>query len=259
MWKTCDCIFFRKELQRGSQGRGQWSAQVARTGTRHHCVCELTEQHWGWTTQRLRTLDAHGGTPEKQLGEQGESNVELSSKGTVTQTTERSSKEKKSRKASAHLTDLSEPMAVDGMLKWGLNGDAFVEGMEYQAGCLQVRSEGFYFIYSKVSFADSACSLFKHTVMRRTPRYYGDMELMKSKRFSCRDARQPEESVLNSYMGGVFRLQRGDSVFVKVENHTMLTQDRQLLRNVPYITQKRTWNVCVPVSMCVKIQTMRSV
>ncbi|KAJ8263812.1 hypothetical protein GJAV_G00141540 [Gymnothorax javanicus] len=126
-------------------------------------------------------------------------------------------------KNSAHLTDLHLPVEPDGVLQWGLNGDAFTGGVEHKDGSLQVKKEGLYFIYSKVSFADLTCSVFKHTVAVRTPRYSRDLELMKALRFSCsHDSNQPEDGRLNSYLGGVFHLHTRDSVLVKVQNHTLV-------------------------------------
>ncbi|KAG9332152.1 hypothetical protein JZ751_015728 [Albula glossodonta] len=136
--------------------------------------------------------------------------------------TEMSSTTLKPLQASAHLTEVSMPVQENGELNWGMNGDAFVRGLEHKAGMLQVQRAGLYFIYSKVSFAEPSCSLFKHTVQRRTPRYSRSLELMKATRFSCRRPKPSEPGTLNSYLGGVYHLHSGDCVFVKVENHTLI-------------------------------------
>ena len=120
------------------------------------------------------------------------------------------------------VVDLIIPVKPDGVLQWGVNGDAFTWEVDLQYGLLQVKREGFYYIYSKVSFTELTCSMFKHTVLMRTPRYSKDMELMKAKRFSCSSSKQPEDGMLNSYLGGVFHLHASVSVFVKVENHTLV-------------------------------------
>ncbi|KAJ8332399.1 hypothetical protein SKAU_G00425720 [Synaphobranchus kaupii] len=171
-------------------------------------------------------INAPMGTPAKQFGKQegpvlGLRNLKDQREGN-TPPTERSGSALKPPKAAAHLTDLRLPVELDGVLKWGGNGDAFSGGVEHRAGSLQVKREGFYFIYSKVTFAEPTCSMFKHKVLMRTPRYYRELELMQAKRFSCRNSKQPEEGMLNSYLGGVFHLHASDSVFVMVENHTLV-------------------------------------
>ncbi|KAJ8283137.1 hypothetical protein COCON_G00019870 [Conger conger] len=181
-------------------------------------LCGLAVE--GYFIYRLyqQAVDVPLGTPGRQLGDQKglvkHSEDERERSGITSQPAK--------IKASAHLTDLSIPVQPDGVLQWGVNGDAFTREVDLQAGLLQVKKEGLYYIYSKVSFTERSCSMFKHTVVLRTPRYSKDLELMKAKRFSCGPSKAPEDGLLNSYLGGVFSLHASASVFVKVENHTLV-------------------------------------
>ncbi|KAG5853669.1 hypothetical protein ANANG_G00028440 [Anguilla anguilla] len=171
---------------------------------------------------RLYNQPSDASMSVKQLGEQESRFLKKVEREGKIHPTERSGIALKPAKPSAHLTEISIPVAPDGILQWGINGDAFSAGVEHKDGSLLLKKEGFYFIYSKVSFEELTCSMFKHTVLMRTPRYSQDLPLMKAKRFSCSNSKQPEDGMLNSYLGGVFHLHVDDSVFVKVENHTLV-------------------------------------
>ncbi|XP_036399550.1 tumor necrosis factor ligand superfamily member 14-like [Megalops cyprinoides] len=164
-------------------------------------------------------------THAKQQGGQGDSGLDRKSsedgKEVEVSPTKRTSPVVKPQKPSAHLTDAHFPAPDDeGVLRWGLNGDAFTHEIKHEGSRLLIVREGYYYIYSKVFFTEPSCAMFKHLVLRSTQRYSKPMELMKSKRFSCSSPKQPE--VLNSYLGGVFHLYAGDSVSVKVENRTLV-------------------------------------
>ncbi|KAK1803144.1 hypothetical protein P4O66_021676 [Electrophorus voltai] len=112
----------------------------------------------------------------------------------------------------------------DGVMEWQTEGlSPFLRGLQYNAGALHIHTEGFYYIYSKVCFSEN-CFPFKHQVMRRSPRYsYAPTNLMESLRYSCVESEDTEQAdVGNSYLGGVFHLYKNDSVYVQVNNGSLL-------------------------------------
>ncbi|XP_066564190.1 tumor necrosis factor ligand superfamily member 14 [Amia ocellicauda] len=131
------------------------------------------------------------------------------------------------KKPAAHVTGCNCSYGEDGKLHWdGVNGDAFTHDMNYRDGSLFIKQEGYYFIYSKIFYGAEECqsarhmSLFKHTVMRSTPRYPSELELMKSKRYYCK--KPSEQGLANSFLGGVYHLVDGDQIFVKVEQRKLI-------------------------------------
>ncbi|KAI4873236.1 hypothetical protein NFI96_006821, partial [Prochilodus magdalenae] len=73
-------------------------------------------------------------------------------------------------KPAAFLQGLEQARG-DGVIQWKKDGLApFVRGLGYKDGSLHVETEGFYYVYSKLYFSET-CSLFKHQVIRRSPRY----------------------------------------------------------------------------------------
>ncbi|XP_036795851.1 tumor necrosis factor ligand superfamily member 14-like [Oncorhynchus mykiss] len=133
------------------------------------------------------------------------------------------------RKPSAHLIGPSQPVGEDSVVQWesdkGLS--AFTDQMDYKDGHLVAQREGHYYVYSKVHFVED-CFLFKHKVMRITEGYKNKpLVLMKANRFHCpsQDSRPKKishQNLLNSYLGGVFRLLPGDIIYVTVDNGTLL-------------------------------------
>ncbi|XP_023677721.1 tumor necrosis factor ligand superfamily member 14-like isoform X3 [Paramormyrops kingsleyae] len=130
--------------------------------------------------------------------------------------------EVKPPKPSAHLTASTHLPREDGLMMWTtVGGDAFTYEMDYTEGKLFVKTEGFYFIYSKVFFSEPSPAAFTHTVLRISPRSPNkEMELMRTFRFHERGDRRG--GMLNSYLGGAYLLHEGDAIFVKVQNHTKL-------------------------------------
>ncbi|KAJ8384682.1 hypothetical protein AAFF_G00198880 [Aldrovandia affinis] len=126
----------------------------------------------------------------------------------------------------AYSTPISRagPPRSDGILLWNPEGDSFTHELEYKEGGLEVQKEGYYYVYSKVFFSEPRCSVFTHTVLRKTPRYpEKTLELMESKRFHCQVTRQHRE-LMNSYLGGVFHLSKGDTLLVRAKNHTLIAR-----------------------------------
>ncbi|XP_072567929.1 tumor necrosis factor ligand superfamily member 14-like [Paramormyrops kingsleyae] len=119
-------------------------------------------------------------------------------------------------KPSAHLTGSSN----NGLLMWGEFGDAFLHDMKIQDNKLYVTKEGFYYIYSSIMFIEPHLGPFKHSVLRHTPRYGSELELMKAICYSSQE--QKMSNMRNSYLGGTFRLYAGDSLSIKLENNTLV-------------------------------------
>uniref|UniRef100_A0A8C5AVR0 TNF superfamily member 14 n=1 Tax=Gadus morhua TaxID=8049 RepID=A0A8C5AVR0_GADMO len=95
-------------------------------------------------------------------------------------------------------------------LSWTTVGDIVLREMKYRDGELFVKNSGFYFVYSKVFFAESA--LFDHIVLLKTPTYQlRPIEILKARKISLHS--QPTVKS-NSYLGGVFHLKKGDCIFV---------------------------------------------
>ncbi|XP_056625761.1 tumor necrosis factor ligand superfamily member 6 isoform X2 [Triplophysa dalaica] len=123
--------------------------------------------------------------------------------------------------------DVRKPAAFlqkeHGALRWTKNiYPTFVSGLQLRNNSLYVQEDGFYYIFSKMSFLEN-CRLVKHQVMYITGRYSGTIELMKSSRYLCnnhKDQSMPERG--NSYLGGIFNLVKGDCLFVQVNNLSLV-------------------------------------
>uniref|UniRef100_A0A8C2GAA0 THD domain-containing protein n=1 Tax=Cyprinus carpio TaxID=7962 RepID=A0A8C2GAA0_CYPCA len=104
----------------------------------------------------------------------------------------------------------SPPFSGNGVLHWRADSfPVFTRGLEYKDNSLYVQQDGYYYIFSKISHMEN-CNFFKHQVMQCTERYnFKAIELMQSSRG-------------NSYLGGIFHLLKGDSVFVKVSNSSQV-------------------------------------
>uniref|UniRef100_A0A4W4HDU5 THD domain-containing protein n=1 Tax=Electrophorus electricus TaxID=8005 RepID=A0A4W4HDU5_ELEEL len=127
----------------------------------------------------------------------------------------------------------------DGVMEWQTEGlSPFLRGLQYNAGALHIHTEGFYYIYSKVCFSEN-CFPFKHQVMRRSPRYsYAPTNLMESLRYShfilipdqpfthfvtdSRSAFHIHAALVLGSSAGVFHLYKNDSVYVQVNNGSLL-------------------------------------
>ncbi|CAL8273737.1 unnamed protein product [Lota lota] len=120
----------------------------------------------------------------------------------------------------AHLTDGYNIHHGKEIMSWSTDGDSFLREMKYKDGQLFVKKEGFYFIYSKVFFMESA--MFDHSVRLRTRTYqHKAIELLKARKYSPR-SHLPAKS--NSYLGGVFHLKKGDTIFVQVNSTSQILQ-----------------------------------
>ncbi|XP_060942847.1 tumor necrosis factor ligand superfamily member 14-like [Limanda limanda] len=132
----------------------------------------------------------------------------------------------------AHLMGPNTPAKDDNVVQWiHEGGEALTHQMGYDKGRLLVESTGYYYLYSKVqSNAVLDCSVILHKVMRDTSSYSRPIELMSSNSYSCRTPTRVSEKALegvdlwNSFLAGIFHLQRGDKVFVTLDNIQMISK-----------------------------------
>ncbi|XP_026146241.1 tumor necrosis factor ligand superfamily member 14-like [Carassius auratus] len=127
-------------------------------------------------------------------------------------------------KPAAFLQIASPPFSRNGVLPWRSDSfTVFLRGLQYKNNSLHIQQDGYYYIFSKISHMEN-CNFFKHQVMQRTERYNSmAIELMQSSRFIC--VTNLSQSRGNSYLGGIFHLLKGDSVFVKVSNSSQVHGD----------------------------------
>ncbi|KAJ8251378.1 hypothetical protein GJAV_G00220700 [Gymnothorax javanicus] len=136
-------------------------------------------------------------------------------------------------KPMAHLTAGPDRPRPDGIVLWNEKGASILHEMAYREGGLEVQKEGYYFIYSKVFFTEPECQsqTFIHQVLRKTPRYLGgNLPLMESRRVHCRSSNeQASKEQLNSYLGGLFYLVKGDIILVMAEDHKLIAYQSSYL------------------------------
>ncbi|XP_072530506.1 tumor necrosis factor ligand superfamily member 14 [Salminus brasiliensis] len=131
----------------------------------------------------------------------------------------------KPSKPLAHLSAGSSRPGSDWVMPWNGEVEDLYE-LKFNAGKLEVQKEGYYYIYSKLCYNAGEGS-FYHAMVMTTPRYQGvdPIELLRY-RYSVGlpQTANTSGSVRNSYLGGVFHLLKGDTVFVLVKKGTVLLQ-----------------------------------
>ncbi|XP_026158275.1 tumor necrosis factor ligand superfamily member 14-like [Mastacembelus armatus] len=126
----------------------------------------------------------------------------------------------------AHLMGSNNPEGENSVVQWvNVGGEAITHHMGYNKGQLLVEKDGYYYLYSKVQLnAAEECLLIQHKVMKNTSAYGQSIELMKSKSFRCRSPKTSSpktvgaEDMWSSFLAGIFHLQSGDRIFVKLDN-----------------------------------------
>ncbi|XP_042249050.1 tumor necrosis factor ligand superfamily member 14-like [Thunnus maccoyii] len=127
----------------------------------------------------------------------------------------------------AHLTDGQDVVHAKDIMAWSTDADPPLYKIDYKDRSLVIQKEGYYYVYSKVSFSDTG--IFHHRVDLRTVKFTGkSINLLKSRKYS-NHFKHPEQS--NSYLGGVFHLSRDDAIFVKVSNTSKIVR-QDLSENV---------------------------
>ncbi|KAK9981811.1 hypothetical protein ABG768_001335 [Culter alburnus] len=126
-------------------------------------------------------------------------------------------------KPAAFLQSASPVSKGNGVLLWRSDGyPMFQKGLDYKNNSLYVQQDGYYYIFSKISHLEN-CEFFKHTVMQRSDIYNNEpILLMQNSRYCSSNKPQPMGERGNSYLGGVFHLNKGDSVFVTVNNSSLV-------------------------------------
>ncbi|XP_041640380.1 tumor necrosis factor ligand superfamily member 14-like [Cheilinus undulatus] len=130
----------------------------------------------------------------------------------------------------AHLMGANSILDEDNVVQWiNDGGETVTRNMSYRDGRLLVEKEGYYYLYSKVTLDAEDCSFFQHEVFKDTKAYGKPIQLMKSKRIHCWTPRSSDETSLdetpphgeelwNSFLAGIFHLEEGDKVFVRLDS-----------------------------------------
>lgn len=120
----------------------------------------------------------------------------------------------------------SSPLAgekpVNGVVLWHENHESILHHVKHNAaeGRLIIEKEGYYSVYSKISFRDDNMICI-HSVLRLTHRYVGgEILLLQSSRYHPKTPRPIIKD--NSYLSGMFHLYKGDAVFVTLKNCTLV-------------------------------------
>lgn len=103
-----------------------------------------------------------------------------------------------------------------------MDSDPLLYKMDYNDGRLLILKEGFYYVYSKVSFSDNG--IFHHSVELDTKLFAGkSISLLLSRKYSEKIS---TNRLSNSYLGGVFHLHKDDALFVKVNNASKVVRSK---------------------------------
>ncbi|XP_062298909.1 tumor necrosis factor ligand superfamily member 14-like [Scomber scombrus] len=122
----------------------------------------------------------------------------------------------------AHLTDGQDAVSTQEILAWSTVADPLLYQMDYKDRSLVIQKAGYYYIYSKLFFSDNGT--FHHLVNQKSEKFAGkSLNLLQSRKYS--------ESLKfsiksNSYLGGVFYLDKGDAIFVEVSNTTKIMRNK---------------------------------
>ncbi|XP_053195211.1 tumor necrosis factor ligand superfamily member 14 [Scomber japonicus] len=122
----------------------------------------------------------------------------------------------------AHLTDGQDAVSTQEIVAWSTVADPILYEIDYEDRSLVIQKEGYYYVYSKIFFLDSGA--FHHYVNQKTEKYAGrSINLLQSRvyteshKFSIKS---------NSYLGGVFYLDKGDAIFVEVSNTSKIMRHK---------------------------------
>uniref|UniRef100_A0A8C6WI80 THD domain-containing protein n=1 Tax=Neogobius melanostomus TaxID=47308 RepID=A0A8C6WI80_9GOBI len=115
----------------------------------------------------------------------------------------------------AHLQG-SQTFREDGVVEWVKMDEGFNNGMDYNTTGLVIKTKGFYYLYSKVHFQKTDnCAMVNHKVIKNTTKYGLPIDLLKSKRY--RGNKEKEKDLWNSFLAGIFKLETGDHIYVKLD------------------------------------------
>lgn len=137
----------------------------------------------------------------------------------------------------AHLTGGQDVVHKNQVMAWSRNPEPLLHEMDYKDRSLIIQRQGYYNIYSKVSFFD--INPFFHAIHVRTKLFKGkSIPLLVSRtnthdscRKEIRDQKSSSEEASrldgvdqrsNSYLSGVFHFFKDDAIFVKVSNTSQI-------------------------------------
>ncbi|XP_069792383.1 tumor necrosis factor ligand superfamily member 6-like isoform X2 [Narcine bancroftii] len=114
-------------------------------------------------------------------------------------------------------------------LQWEASkGNAFTSGVRYKHGSLIIDEIGHFAIYSKIYFRGEKCkpgTIFWQNVFKRTSVYRGDIVLMISRStLYCSEKEEPWSR--NSFQTGIFKLSKGDHIYVNVSDPNLVSFDQ---------------------------------
>uniref|UniRef100_UPI0037E95A82 tumor necrosis factor ligand superfamily member 14 n=1 Tax=Semicossyphus pulcher TaxID=241346 RepID=UPI0037E95A82 len=124
----------------------------------------------------------------------------------------------------AHLTDGQDAHHKKQIMAWSTAADPLLYEMDYKDGSIIIQREGYYYVYTKVSFFDNHA--FNHSVHVKTNRYKGKSIALLVSRANADISKGKEikDNRSNSYLGGVFHLYENDALFVKVSNTSQIAR-----------------------------------
>ncbi|TRY86186.1 hypothetical protein DNTS_030228 [Danionella cerebrum] len=119
----------------------------------------------------------------------------------------------------------SGPAGTNGILCWSHRSfPGFLQGLLYQNCSLVFQQDGIYFLFSKLTLVERG-RFFKHTVKLRMEKHnWKPVEIMQSSRILRCSGADGDHDLTSSFLGGVFRLSAGESVFVEVNNGSLVHQ-----------------------------------
>ncbi|KAG8006890.1 hypothetical protein GBF38_022947 [Nibea albiflora] len=123
-------------------------------------------------------------------------------------------------KPAAQLTDGQDVVHDSKIMAWSMDADPLLHDMDYIDRHLVIQKEGYYYVYSKVSFLDT--NLFYHLICQKTKLYSGKgITLLMSRKYTTSNYMRS-----NSYLGGVFHLYKGDALYVEVSNTSKIMRHK---------------------------------
>lgn len=105
-------------------------------------------------------------------------------------------------------------------MEWNVEGNSLIYKFNYNKGKLIVQKEGYYYVYSKLSYSEDYSSFIQMLKMD-TNLYDGDYPaLITYRRHNPKPVQKGTLS--DSYLGGVFHLRQGDALYVHVNNGSLV-------------------------------------
>jgi len=123
--------------------------------------------------------------------------------------------------AHAVLSLVAGNSTFNGVVLWNKHHESILHQVKFNPaeGKLVMEKEGYYSVYSKIHFREDKFTC-THSVLRTTDRYGGEILLLQSSRIHPR--LQKPGLIDNSFLSGMFHLYKGDAVFVRVKNCTLV-------------------------------------